>query len=90
MNKSVLILIVTAWASLTATAADRSERRAIRQPDADFIRKYDRNGDGKLDKDETAAARAELKQNKIKRKGSPPPPANPGLAAPGVPPVPTK
>lgn len=43
------------------------ERRGLRQPPAEIVAAYDTNGDGKLDKTEHAAVRADIQSGKLER-----------------------
>jgi len=62
---TLLTLAITMLAGLTLSAADDAApakpKRA--KPTAEEIKKYDKNGDGKLDKDERAAMNADKKKD---------------------------
>jgi len=68
-----IILLVTALAlfgtvSLRAADDPKPAKPAAKgKPSAEDLKKYDKNGDGKLDKEEKAAMRAAEKPNKKKK-----------------------
>ena len=61
---TLLTLAVTMLAGLTLTAADDAAPKKSNKPTAEEIKKYDKNGDGKLDKEERAALNADKKKAK--------------------------
>ena len=58
---TLLTLAVTMIAGLTLSAADPAAPKR-QKPTAEEIKKYDKNGDGKLDKEERAAWAADKKK----------------------------
>jgi hypothetical protein len=60
---TLLTLAVAMLAGLTLTAADDAAPKK-NKPTAEEIKKYDKNGDGKLDKEERAALNADKKKAK--------------------------
>ena len=63
MKKITLLTIAIAtMATLTLPAADEAKPKAPK-PTAEEMKKYDKNGDGKLDKEEKAAMRADKKKD---------------------------
>jgi hypothetical protein len=60
---TLLTLAVTMLAGLTLSAADDAAPKRTK-PTAEEIKKYDKNGDGKLDKEERAALNADKKKAK--------------------------
>ena len=50
-----------------AAAKAKAEKKAKR--DADNLKKYDKNGNGKLDPDEDAAMKADMEKAKAEKKG---------------------
>ena len=64
MKKITLLTIAFATiATLTLSAADDAKPAKKAKPTAEEIKKYDKNGDGKLDKEEKAAMRADKKKD---------------------------
>ena len=62
MKKITLLTIAIATiATLTLSAADPAAKKT--KPTAEEIKKYDKNGDGKLDKEERAAMNADKKKD---------------------------
>ena len=62
---TLLTLAVTMLAGLTLRAADEpAQKPKGNKPTAEEIKKYDKNGDGKLDKEERAALNADKKKAK--------------------------
>ena len=63
MKKITLLTIAIATiATLTLPAADDAKPKRVK-PTAEEIKKYDKNGDGKLDKEERAAMMADKKKD---------------------------
>ena len=63
MKKITLLTIAFATiATLTLSAADEVKPHKKAKPTAEEIKKYDKNGDGKLDKEERAAWSADKKK----------------------------
>ena len=60
---TLLTLAVTMLAGLTLTAADDAAPKR-KPPTAEEIKKYDKDGDGKLSKEERAALNADRKKDK--------------------------
>ena len=87
--KTVSFLILALGLAFTGHAADTSDTGGKKQFDDATIKKYDTNGDGKLDRNELAAMRRDLKKDKAAKK-TPALKPTPGLTEPGVPLVPTK
>ena len=64
MKKITLLAVVIATiTTLSLPAADDAKPKR-EKPTAEEIKKYDKNGDGKLDKDERAALQADKKKDK--------------------------
>ena len=64
MKKITLLTIAFATiATLTLSAADDAKPAKKAKPTAEEIKKYDKNGDGKLDKEEKAAMNADKKKD---------------------------
>jgi len=63
---TLLTLAITMFAGLPLSAADDAPAAKPKRakPTAEEIKKYDKNGDGKLDKEEKAAMNAEKKKQK--------------------------
>lgn len=56
-------MLAVAIATITTLSLPAADARAKREkPTAEEIKKYDKNGDGKLDKDERAALNADKKK----------------------------
>ena len=65
MKKLTLLVAVVTIATLSLSAADDPAVKPKRaKPTAEEIKKYDKNGDGKLDKDERAAWAADKAKEK--------------------------
>lgn len=64
---TLLVLAVSAISTLSLRAADDA-KPARPKPTAEEIKKYDKNGDGKLDKEERAAWNADKKKAKKESK----------------------
>ena len=64
--KTVLFLTVAIamFVSVPLRAADDAKPAKNAKPTAEEIKKYDKNGDGKLDKDERAAMKADKAKEK--------------------------
>lgn len=62
---TLLTLAVAMIAGLSLSAADDAAPRRAK-PTAEEIKKYDKNGDGKLDKEERAALNADKKKEQKK------------------------
>ena len=60
---TLLTLAVTMIAGLSLSAADPAAPTKRTKPTAEEIKKYDKNGDGKLDKEERAAMAADKKKD---------------------------
>lgn len=67
VSKLVLIACAAALGSVFAAPVMRAADDAKKKRDAD-LRKYDKNGNGKLDPDEKAAMEADIRKAKEKRK----------------------
>ena len=61
---TLLTLAVAMIAGLSLRAADDAAPKKNAKPTAEDIAKYDKNGDGKLDKEEKAALNADKKKAK--------------------------
>jgi len=61
---TLLTLAVAMIAGLSLRAADDAAPKKGNKPTAEEIKKYDKNGDGKLDKEERAALNADKKKAK--------------------------
>jgi hypothetical protein len=61
---TLLTLAVAMIAGLSLRAADDAAPKKAAKPTAEEIKKYDKNGDGKLDKEERAALNADKKKAK--------------------------
>jgi len=65
MKKLVFLTVAIAFiASMSLHAADPAAKPKREKPTAEEIKKYDKNGDGKLDKDERAAWAADKAKEK--------------------------
>ncbi len=61
---TLLTLAVTMIAGLTLSAADDAAPKKGNKPTAEEVKKYDKDGDGKLSKEERAALNADKKKEK--------------------------
>jgi hypothetical protein len=61
------IALVGLWMIPAAHAADDERRKAEQKKQEDDLKRYDRNGNGKLDPDEEAARRADEAKEKSGR-----------------------
>jgi len=69
MKKLTLLTMAIAMiASLSLSAADDVKPKPGGKVSAEDLKKYDKNGDGKLDKDERAAMKADKAKEKDKAK----------------------
>ena len=69
MKKLTLLTMAIAMiASLSLSAADDAKPKAGGKVSAEDLKKYDKNSDGKLDKDERAARKADKEKEKDKAK----------------------
>jgi hypothetical protein len=67
MKKLTILSIAFAMiATLSLSAADDAKKAKKSLP-AEVVKKYDKNGDGKLDKDERAAYKADQQKEKEKK-----------------------
>jgi hypothetical protein len=65
MKKVMLLTAIIAITALSLSAADdAAPKKAKKEAPADVVKKYDKDGDGKLSKEEKQAHRAELKKEK--------------------------
>ena len=65
MKKLTILCIAFAMvAPLSLSAADDAKPKAKKSIPAEDMKKYDKNGDGKLDKEERAAYKADQKKEK--------------------------
>lgn len=65
MKKVMLLTAIIAITSLSLSAADDAPaKKAPKDLSADIVKKYDKDGDGKLSKEEKQAYRADLKKEK--------------------------
>lgn len=67
MKKLTLLVAVVTIATLSLQAADDAKPKR-QKPTAEEIKKYDKNGDGKLDKEERAAWAADKAKEKKEAK----------------------
>ncbi len=67
MKKLMLLVAIATIATLSLPAADDAKPKRAK-PTAEDIKKYDKNGDGKLDKDERAAMKADKAKEKKEAK----------------------
>ena len=64
MKKLTLLMAIVTIATLSLSAADDAKPAKRAKPTAEEIKKYDKNGDGKLDKEERAAWAADKAKEK--------------------------
>ena len=65
---TLLTLAIAMIVSLSLSAADNPKPRRGAKISAEDLKKYDKNGDGKLDKEERAAMKADKAKEKQKNK----------------------
>ncbi|HEY0549797.1 MAG TPA: hypothetical protein VGF13_09355 [Verrucomicrobiae bacterium] len=64
MKKITLLAVAIATiTTLSLPAADDAKPKRANKPTAEELKKYDKNGDGKLDKEEKAAMAADKKKD---------------------------
>ena len=64
MKKITLLAVAIATiTTLSLPAADDAKPKRAAKPTAEELKKYDKNGDGKLDKEEKAAMAADKKKD---------------------------
>ena len=68
MKKLMLLVAIATITTLSLPAADEAKPAKRAKPTAEDIKKYDKNGDGKLDKDERAAMAADKAKEKKEAK----------------------
>jgi len=72
MKKLTLLVAIVTIATLSLSAADDPAAKPKRQkPTPEEIKKYDKNGDGKLDKEERAAWLADKAKEKKEAPAAP-------------------
>lgn len=67
MKKLMLLVAIATITTLSLPAADDAKPKQ-KQPSAEDLKKYDKNSDGKLDKDERAAMKADKAKEKKEAK----------------------
>src|SRR5262245_52195488 len=67
MKKILILSLGLSLSGLLARAADGDAKPGAPRGQSEILKKYDKNGDGKLDEEERAAARKDREQEMLKK-----------------------